>query len=74
MSFRGTAGWTADVTLTLEPEADGTTKVIFRMGYDFPPPVRWLLPGPLIRAGIWYGLTRLKEMCEEPQTTALPQS
>lgn len=64
IAFRGTDGWQMDATVSLRPELDGT-KVDFQMRYSFPFPLNWLIPGPLIRMGVWYGMQQIKALSEE---------
>lgn len=64
LALQGTAGWEMEADLTLEPERGGT-RLLFRMQYRFPFPLKWLLPGGLIRLGIWHALRRVKAVAEE---------
>lgn len=64
LAFRGLPGWEMEAEADLLP-ADGGTRLIYRMRYRFPAPLRWLIPGPLIRLGVWHGLHKVKAMAEE---------
>lgn len=63
IAYRGTTGWTMECVVDLVP-AEGGTRLEFRMRYRFPAPVRWLVPGTLIRRGIFLALNRVKEIAE----------
>lgn len=62
--FKGVGGWTMDAQVDLRPDAGGT-RLDFRIRYQFGAPLRWLVPGALIRLGIWHALRQVKAMCEE---------
>ncbi|HEY3363745.1 MAG TPA: SRPBCC family protein [Symbiobacteriaceae bacterium] len=64
IAFKGVAGWTAEADADLKPEAGGT-RLVFQMRYSFPAPLRWLIPGTLIRLGIYHTLEEIKAMSEE---------
>lgn len=61
--YRGTTGWNMDCEVDLCPVQVGT-RLEFRIRYRFPAPVRWLVPGTLIRRGIFLALNRVKEIAE----------
>lgn len=63
LAFRSQPGWELEADLTFTPEKDGT-RLIFRVQYRFPVPFRWLLPGGLIRLGVWHALRQIKESAE----------
>ncbi|MFZ5827337.1 MAG: SRPBCC family protein [Bacillota bacterium] len=65
LAFRGTAGWEMEADLALMRE-NGGTRLLFRMQYRFPFPFRWLLPGGLLRLGVWHALNQVKTLAEEP--------
>lgn len=65
ITFRSNAGWESEAELTLMPEQGGT-RLLFRMQYRFPIPFRWLLPGGLIRLGVWHALHQVKAVAESP--------
>lgn len=64
LAFRGLAGWRMEAEVDILPESGGT-RLIYHMRYRFPAPLRWLIPGPLIRLGIWHGLHKVKALAEE---------
>jgi hypothetical protein len=68
LTFRGTGGWQMDATVSLRPELGGT-RVDFQMRYRFPFPLNLLIPGPLIRMGVWYGMRQVKALSEERSGT-----
>lgn len=73
MAYRGTRGWEMEAGVELHPVPAGT-RLEFRIRYRFPAPLRWILPGPLIRLGIWHGLRWIKEAAEaslKPATNQL---
>lgn len=61
--FRGLSGWEMEADVRVEP-APGGSRLRFEMRYRFPRPLRWLVPGPLVRLGIWYALRSLRESAE----------
>lgn len=63
--FQSTRGWRMKVEVTLRPEQGGTL-LLCHLQYHFPPPWRWMVPGPLIRLGAWKALQRIKEIAESP--------
>jgi hypothetical protein len=70
--FTGRAGWQMDATVELQPELGGT-RLRFQMRYRFPWPLRWLIPGPLVRLGVWHAVDRFRALAEA-QPTDLPES
>ncbi|MFZ5814916.1 MAG: SRPBCC family protein [Bacillota bacterium] len=66
LAFRGESGWEMEADLTLVPEKGGT-RLLFRMQYRFRFPFRWLLPGALIRLGVWHALQQVKAVAERPE-------
>lgn len=65
LSFRGQAGWEMEADLLLTPQ-EGGTRLLFRMQYRLPFPFRWLVPGGLIRLGVWHALHKVKAEAERP--------
>lgn len=63
MALKSIAGWQMDACADLVPEAGGT-RLNFRMNYRFPAPLRWLVPGPLIRVAVWHALRQIKSLSE----------
>ncbi len=63
IAYRGTSGWNMEAAAELTPVFGGT-RLEFRIRYRFPVPVRWLVPGTLIRRGIYLALNRVKEIAE----------
>lgn len=70
--FQGTAGWETEAEVLCEAEEDGATRMTFRMKYRFPPPLRWIIPGPLIRLGIWHAIRQVKAMAEAAASAVGP--
>lgn len=64
LAFRSLIGWEMEAETDLQAERGGT-RLTYRMRYRFPAPLRWLIPGPLIRLGVWHGLHKIKAMAEE---------
>ncbi len=64
LRFRGHDGWHMEADLTLQPEKGGT-RLHFCMQYRFPVPLRWVVPGGLIRLGVWHGLHQVKVLTEQ---------
>lgn len=64
LAFRGTVGWEMEAQANIIPEGEGA-RISFQMGYRFPTPLRWLIPGALIRLGVWHGMNQVKAMSEE---------
>lgn len=71
LAFRGTSGWSMEAQVDLTPEAGGT-RLLFQMRYRFDAPARWLLPGGLIRLGVWHALREVKAMTEQGAAPFLP--
>lgn len=67
IALKGVAGWAAEAEAELKPEAGGT-RVVFQLRYQFPAPLRWLVPGNLIRLGVYHALSQVKAMTEEVQS------
>lgn len=65
--YQGLSGWRMRAQVDLEPTPTGTL-LRFQMQYRFPWPLRWLVPGPLVRLGIWHAVVRFQRMVE---TTAV---
>lgn len=63
IAFQGTRGWDMHAEARLQPESGGT-RLLFHMRYRFGVPVRWLIPGALIRLGIWHAMRQVKDMAE----------
>lgn len=74
LAFQGKAGWDMETDLTITPE-NGGARLLVRMQYRFPFPYRWILPGGLIRLGVWHALQQVKAAAEKPlQAEALTPS
>lgn len=65
MAFRGQGNWVTEGGITLIPEKGGT-RLLVQMEYRFPHPYRWLVPGGLIRLGVWHALHQIKAESERP--------
>jgi hypothetical protein len=65
LAFRALAGWEMEAAVTLRPE-NGGTRLLFSMRYRLPFPFRWLVPGGLVRLGLWHALHQVKH-CSEQQ-------
>lgn len=63
IAFVGTRGWDMRAEARLQPESGGT-RLLFQMHYQFGLPVRWFVPGALIRLGIWHAMRQVKDMAE----------
>jgi len=63
IAFRGTRGWEMQAEARLEPDPGGT-RLLLQMRYQFPRPLRWLVPGALIRLGIWHAMRQIKTLAE----------
>jgi len=64
LRFRSHSGWRMEADLLTEPE-NGGTRLTFHMKYRFGVPWRWIVPGDLIRLGVWYGLHQVKALTEK---------
>jgi|GEM_PF-1169547 len=67
--FRSTAGWDAEALVDLVPEGEGC-RLSLHMRYQFPVPLRLLIPGVLIRLGVWHGMNQVKAMAERSAPAA----
>lgn len=63
ITYRGQSGWQMNAQIDLEPVPTGT-QLRFQMQYRFPWPLRWLVPGPLVRLGVWHAVSRFQQMVE----------
>lgn len=61
--YQGLSGWRMRAQVDLEPTPTGT-QLRFQMQYRFPWPLRWLVPGPLVRLGVWHAVSRFQQMVE----------
>jgi hypothetical protein len=63
IAYQGRSGWQMTAQVDLEPMDQGT-RLRFQMQYRFPWPLRWLIPGPLVRLGVWQAVARFQQMVE----------
>lgn len=71
IAFQGQSGWRMDALVELEPVGP-ETQLRFQMRYRFQWPLRWLVPGPLVRLGVWHAITRFQQMVEAAPSGAHP--
>lgn len=63
ITYQGLSGWRMRAQVDLESVSTGT-QLRFQMQYRFPWPLRWLVPGPLVRLGVWHAVVRFQQMVE----------
>lgn len=72
IAYQGRNGWRMNAVVDLQPMG-AETHLRFQMQYRFPWPLRWLVPGPLVRLGVWHAITRFQQMVENSTDPVEPE-